>query len=326
MTAERAGNSFANNYENPFADLPAYEEMRQQQNNQKEQAPAEQAQEQPQEQSERRIVHRQAIKTGERSTIYKLEMSDGKEGTEVDSYYIDATSDFKKQHEELKKNFDISLAMAGFSTDLAIVDATRGDCYMDANPAQQKELLADYSKLRSFLESPTANPTEKQLVAEYLGKMQGNAYNFIENQYEQNVGANEQNEKIKAEIEELKEIAERRRDNYEEAYGDYEKAAKIVDNILQDSRYYDELPVAINKLKRAIEDAIDATKSFRNANNDYGNAVMHSRSHLDEETYMSHYRAFDTDDDTIKQALKALDRADDYAHDLGRKVDALLYN
>jgi hypothetical protein len=315
MTAERVSNSSADEYENPFADLPAYEEMRQQ-NNKTEEEPVT---------AERHIVHRKALKTGERSTIYQLEMSDGKEGTEVDSYYIDATSNFKKQHESLKNNFDVSLAMAGFSTDLAIIDATKGECFRDANPNVQKDFLADYGKLRSFMESPTTSTEDKQLIADYLGQMQGNAYNFLENEYNQSISKNEQSEKIKADLEELKDMVERRRRDHEETYGYYEKAAATIDEILQDSHYYDELPMAINKLKRAIEDAIDAAKSFRQANDNYGDATMRFRNQLNEDEYSKTMHSYEDDDDAIKQALKVLDRADDYAHDLARKVSNMGY-
>lgn len=350
MTAERRPDTEAElQYENPFADLPTYEELQQQRQRRTqheqdtstqevfdnpfaddyvpkhsaENQPQEQA-EQPQEQSERRIVSRRLLKAGERSTIYKIEMSDGKEGTELESDYHEIAGNFRKQHEDLKKDFSLDLCMIGFSTDLALVDATRGDCLNDANADQRAALLEDYSKLRGRLDNPNTPAAEKQLITEYLDQMKGSALDFIQAQYEQSKDGNSQNERLKAELEELKDTLERSRRNFEDSYQDFEKAIKLVNELLQDSRYFDELPQALRRLSHAIEDAFDAAKKYRNSNNDYGDLASRSKSSLNEEEYHGIIRSCDDAEETIQQALKKLSNADEFAHDTTRKVNQLL--
>ena len=358
MTAERRADTEAElQYENPFADFPTYEEMQKiRQKEQEQSSVAEmfdnpfadddyQGQHEPKqetsvsemfdnpfaddyqprhiskEQQERRIVSRKIVKAGERSTIYKLEMSDGKEGTEIESDYQEIASNFRKQHEDMKKDFSLDLSMIGFSTDLALIDATRGDCFNDANSEQRAALMEDYGKLRGRLDNPNTPDDEKQLIKDYLDQMKGSALDFIQTQYEQSKDSDKQNERLKAELEELQDTLERSKKNFEECYQDYEKALKTVNGILEDSRYYDELPVAVNKLKRAIEDAFDAAKKFRENNNNYGDAMSHNKSQIGEDEFRQAIRQCDQYEDTIQQALKTLNNADEFAHDTGRKAE-----
>ena len=342
MTAERPNTDAELQYDNPFADFPTFEEMQNlRAQKEKESSVSEQfdnpfaddyfdkqaAKEQkpePQEQQERRIVAKHIHAAGERSTIYKLEMSDGKEGTEIESDYPEISSNFLKQHEEIKNDFHLGLAMSGFPIDLAVIDATRGDCYNNADSEQRANLLQDYGKLRERLDSPNTSPAEKQLISDYLDQMKGSALDFVQTQYEQNKGADGKNERIKLELEDLKSTLEKSRRNFEENLDYFDRALRTVDELLQDTRYYDELPQAITKLKRSIEDAFDAAKKFRNDNNEYIDAASRAKSSIGEDEYRQSQKTYDDYDETIQQALKKLNNADEYAHDQDMRVRRML--
>ena len=322
MTAERVNDSSANQYDNPFGDLPSYEEMMAQERREEpttESEPVQQESETDNNSQERSIVSRQKLKSGERSAVYRLEMSDGKEGTEIESDYIDICSEFKKQHEELKGNFDLNLCMGGFATDLAIIDATRGECFTDSSPEQRAALLQDYGKLRARFENPNTSPAERQLLMEFFDQMQGHALDFVHDQYNQAQGMGEQNEKLKAELEELKDAVDKSREDFNEEYQQFEKLYSTVREII-DQRYYDDLPVYLNKLMRSIEDAFDAAKKYQSNNNNYGDAISKSKNQLDEETFTQGIRTADRNDDTIRQALRKINNIDEEAHQLKRKL------
>lgn len=354
-------------YENPFADFPTYEEMQKlrKQDGQADQAPvkhigymprhatkqetpvaemfdnpfaddykprhaaAEAPAETPKdtESGERRIVNRHITAAGERSTLYKLEMSDGKEGTELESDYLEIASQFRKDHEDLKKDFSLDMAMIGFSTDIAIVDATHGDCFNDANDEQRAALLEDYGKLRSRLDNPNSAKEDKQIISEYLGKMQGHALDFIQTQYEQNKDKNQMSERLKAEIEELADQVKASRKQFEYDYQDYEKIARGVEDLLNQPRKdYEEIHYAINKLKHAIEDAMTSAKKYQSNNNDYGDILLRNRSQMDQETFMSGTSDYEDADKDVSEAIKTLSNADEYAYNLGRKIKNILNN
>lgn len=321
MTAERVSDSSASQYENPFGDLPAYEQMRaqelQEDTDKKEQPEEELVVEA--DSSDRNIVGRQKLKSGERSAVYRLEMSDGKEGTEIQSDYLDICSEFKKQHEELKGNFDLNLCMGGFATDLAIIDATRGDCFTNGNAEERAALLQDYGKLRARYENPNTSMAEKQLLSEYFNQMQGSALDFVQQQYEQSQGMGEQNEKLKAELEELKAAVEKSRADFNEDYQQFEKLYNTVREMI-DQRYYDDAAIYLSRLLRVIEDTQDSAKKYQSNNDNYVDAVSKSRNQLDEETYNAGIKSYDRNDDTIRQALRNINNVDDEAHQLKRKL------
>ncbi len=322
MTAERVNDSSANQYDNPFGDLPTYEEMLAQERREEpttESEPVQQESETDNNSQERSIVSRQKLKSGERSAVYRLEMSDGKEGTEIQSDYLDICSEFKKQHEELKGNFDLNLSMGGFATDLAIIDATRGDCFTNGNAEERAALLQDYGKLRARYENPNTSMAEKQLLSEYFNQMQGSALDFVQQQYEQSQGMGEQNEKLKAELEELKAAVEKSRADFNENYQQFEKLYNTVREMI-DQRYYDDAAIYLSRLLRVIEDAQDSAKKYQSNNNNYVDAVSKSRDQLDEETYNAGIKSYDRNDDTIRQALRNINNVDDEAHQLRRKL------
>ena len=122
---------------------------------------------------------RTKVASGEASSIYEIEKADGKTSSQVESDYYDAAARFRDSHPNIKNNLELSYAVTGLATDLALVDATRGRILTNGNAEQKASLMADYDKLMEILNNPEASNEDKQAISEYFSSLDGNAMRLM---------------------------------------------------------------------------------------------------------------------------------------------------
>jgi len=268
----------------------------------------------PQTEGEPTVLNRRVLKANGRSELAELDMSDGSVYKEIKSAYIDIAEQYKSDHaDQIEDDFDLSLTMAGFSHDLAFIDVTDGDCYNTASPDMRTEMLKDYSKLRSRLES--SNPQERRLINDFLRQLEGPALTFITNEYEQRMVTDKRTEQIQSELDEQRKAIEAKRNQLEDCSRRFDRAYDDMRQLLIHSpsggyeRYLDELEQARSKLKFEMDqygtcsnELAKLTRTFDHLANQDRDNTKENMAYADDQTNI------------VNDVKKKLDKTEDFIY------------
>lgn len=268
----------------------------------------------PQTEGEPTVLNRRVLKANGRSELAELDMSDGSVYKEIKSAYIDIAEQYKSDHaDQIEDDFDLSLTMAGFSNDLAFIDVTDGDCYNTASPDMRTEMLKDYSKLRSRLES--SNPQERRLINDFLRQLEGPALTFITNEYEQRMVTDKRKEQIQSELDEQRKAIEAKRNQLEDCSRRFDRAYDDMRQLLIHSpsggyeRYLDELEQARSKLKFEMDqygtcsnELAKLTRTFDHLANQDRDNTKENMTYADDQTNI------------VNDVKKTLDKTEDFIY------------
>ena len=249
----------------------------------------------PIETSSDNAASRRQIYSGERSSMYAVENTNGESSTQIESDYFNMAEQFIKSHDELKDNAGLRDIISGLSTDLALIDATHGRNFESGNEKLRSSLLEDYSALRARLTNPASSPEEKQLISEYLDSMQGDALKFLENHYTLEQideppldNDDEQKERLSLELDEAKKQLEIEKNRFTENSADLEialsKAEELFDGRSVD---LDDLRAKLSNLINANEELDFSTKRLNNGNEEYESTLAKNKKFMNEEEYLS---------------------------------------
>lgn len=246
---------------------------------------------------------RTKVVSGEASSIYRVERADGKTSTQVESEYYGIAERFRNAHSNVKNNFELSSAVAGLATDLALIDATQGRNLMDGNAEQKASLMADYDKLMEILNNPEASDEDKQAISEYFSSLDGNAMRLMRENYDKKPKSREeaqenepsldkeQDVEINQELNEMKTELEKFRTNAEEGSSAFDKILSELDELINDNSKVQDLDLLENKLNslsRANENLRDSTMKFLQKNIEYESSIANgSGFDSDERKYVS---------------------------------------
>ncbi len=276
------------------------------------------------------IINRKQIASGEKSSIYLVEKADGKTSTQVESEYFDIAEKFTRAHDELKNDFELRLAMSGLSTDLALIDATRGKNFEDGNEKQRSALLEDYSTLRSRLDDPNTSQEEKGLISEYFNQMNGEALTFLESHYipEQatpnNAEQGEKREKFNIALDEAKDNLEKAKRVFREDSDNFDKALSQINELVENhSMDIDSLQTQLSNLIRANEDLYSSTGQLAVQNVNYELTVVQGQEFLSEDDYRARQEQISENEDVALATSKKLDDANDRIAQIRRYISAV---
>ncbi|MEE0887850.1 MAG: hypothetical protein U0L97_01400, partial [Candidatus Saccharimonadaceae bacterium] len=246
---------------------------------------------------------RTKIASGEASSIYKIEKADGKTSSQVESDYYDAAARFRDSHPNIKNNLELSYAVTGLATDLALVDATRGRILTNGNAEQKASLMADYDKLMEILNNPEASDEDKQAISEYFSSLDGNAMRLMRENYDKKPKSREEAQEnessldkeqdagINQELNGMKTELEKFRTNAEEDSSAFDKILSELNELINDNSKVQDLDLLENKLNslsRANEKLRDSTMKFLQKNIEYESGVANgSGFDSDERKYVS---------------------------------------
>lgn len=264
---------------------------------------------------------RTKIASGDVSSIYSIEKTDGKTSTVVESQYFDMAEKFTKAHDELKNDLDLRLAMSGMSTDLALIDATHGRNFTNGSEKTRASLLEDYSTLRARLDNPDTSPEEKQLISDYFDTMSGNALSFLESRYNLDLAkkdateeqkSDETKEKINQVLADTKEEVEKIKKVFSENLGQFDSALAHINELVDGrSTDLDELQSSLTKLLRAQESLAQSTGRFNKANGDYLTDIVQNEEQLGEDSYRQEFSNVEYNNEQVQGASRKVQNVDD---------------
>lgn len=318
IVAERAnpgGLSGENTTGNPLERMPSFDEYKKIREAEEQQA---------QEQNESKVLQRHIIATGERSTFYQLEMSDGSEGQEIESDFIEMASQFRKQHEDIKKDPELYSAMGGVSADLAIIDLTKGDCWNHGSTEERTILLTDYARLRGRLDNASSSADDKRIISQYFDHMHSEQLDFLRDRYNETNNINPNAELIKTEIENLKQTCEKKHLDFDEYYQDFEQKLKGIEWAEQNNVDYEELLYAIRDFQHVVEDAWKAGRLYKSAIFDYADALNHYKDSIDQQDLEKSMKTNKNAERDVNDRLEKMKRMDEATQDLRRKIEHIL--
>lgn len=264
---------------------------------------------------------RTKIASGDVSSIYSIEKTDGKTSTVVESQYFDMAEKFTKAHDELKNDLDLRLAMSGMSTDLALIDATHGRNFTNGSEKTRASLLEDYSTLRARLDNPDTSPEEKQLISDYFDTMSGNALSFLESRYNPDLAkkdameeqkSDEAKEKINQVLADTKEEVEKIKKVFSENLGQFDSALAHINELVDGrSTDLDELQSSLTKLLQAQESLAQSTGRFNKANGDYLTDIVQNEEQLGEDSYRQEFSNVEDNNEQVRGASRKVQNVDD---------------
>lgn len=264
---------------------------------------------------------RTKVASGDVSSIYSIEKTDGKTSTVVESQYFDMAEKFTSAHDELKNDFDLSLAMSGMSTDLALIDATHGRNFTNGSEKTRASLLEDYSTLRARLDNPETSPEEKQLISDYFDTMSGNALSFLESRYNPDLAkkdakeeqkSDEAKEKINQVLADTKEEVEKIKKVFSEDSSQFDSALAHINELVDGrSTDLDELQSSLTKLLRAQESLTQSTGRFNKINGDYLTDIVQNEERLGEDSYRQEFSNVEYNNEQVQGASRKVQNLDD---------------
>lgn len=264
---------------------------------------------------------RTKIASGDVSSIYSIEKTDGKTSTVVESQYFDMAEKFASAHDELKNDFDLRLAMSGMSTDLALIDATHGRNFTNGSEKTRTSLLEDYSTLRARLDNPDTSPEEKQLISDYFDTMSGNALSFLESRYNPDLAkkdateeqkSDEAKEKINRVLADTKEEVEKIKKAFSEDSSQFDSALAHINELVDGrSTDLDELQSSLTKLLQAQESLAQSTGRFNKINGDYLTDIVQNEERLGEDSYRKEFSNVEYNNEQVQGASRKVQNVDD---------------
>ena len=264
---------------------------------------------------------RTKIASGDVSSIYSIEKTDGKTSTVVESQYFDMAEKFTSAHDELKNDFDLRLAMSGMSTDLALIDATHGRNFTNGSEKTRTSLLEDYSTLRARLDNPDTSPEEKQLISDYFDTMSGNALSFLESQYNPDLAkkdateeqkSDKAKEKINRILADTKEEVEEIKKAFSEDSSQFDSALAHINELVDGrSTDLDELQSSLTKLLQAQESLAQSTGRFNKINGDYLTDIVQNEERLGEDSYRQEFSNVEYNNEQVQGASRKVQNVDD---------------
>lgn len=264
---------------------------------------------------------RTKIASGDVSSIYSIEKTDGKTSTVVESQYFDMAEKFTSAHDELKNDFDLRLAMSGMSTDLALIDATHGRNFTNGSEKTRTSLLEDYSTLRARLDNPDTSPEEKQLISDYFDTMSGNALSFLESRYNPDLAkkdateeqkSDEAKEKINRALADTKEEVEKIKKAFSEDSSQFDSALAHINELVDGrSTDLDELQSSLTKLLQAQESLAQSTGRFNKINGDYLTDIVQNEERLGEDSYRQEFSNVEYNNEQVQGASRKVQNVDD---------------
>ena len=264
---------------------------------------------------------RTKIASGDVSSIYSIEKTDGKTSTVVESQYFDMAEKFTSAHDELKNDFDLRLAMSGMSTDLALIDATHGRNFTNGSEKTRTSLLEDYSTLRARLDNPDTSPEEKQLISDYFDTMSGNALSFLESQYNPDLAkkdateeqkSDKAKEKINRILADTKEEVEEIKKAFSEDSSQFDSALAHINELVDGrSTDLDELQSSLTKLLQAQESLAQSTGRFNKINGDYLTDIVQNEERLGEDSYRKEFSNVEYNNEQVQGASRKVQNVDD---------------
>lgn len=264
---------------------------------------------------------RTKIASGDVSSIYSIEETDGKTSTVVESQYFDMAEKFTSAHDELKNDFDLRLAMSGMSTDLALIDATHGRNFTNGSEKTRTSLLEDYSTLRARLDNPDTSPEEKQLISDYFDTMSGNALSFLESRYNPDLAkkdateeqkSDEAKEKINRVLADTKEEVEKIKKAFSEDSSQFDSALAHINELVDGrSTDLDELQSSLTKLLQAQESLAQSTGRFNKINGDYLTDIVQNEERLGEDSYRKEFSNVEYNNEQVQGASRKVQNVDD---------------
>lgn len=385
MSAERQPNTEAEleqyQYDNPFADLPSFEEMqriRQQQQQQEhhKEEPADidygnlfgdddykprhvakdqtkeeslenldlitnspflngdgsdyvgqhEAKEQA-EQQENHVVRRDVISKGEHSTIYEVEMADGTiDSGKLESEYLDMSEGFIKDHQELENRPDLKQELADLAHVIASLDATERKCFTEGDKDGRTEILEKYSKLRERLDDSATSKDDKDLINDFLGRLDQELLQFLSDHYDEEHGIERKSDDFEADIEEAKKAVEQSRKELEERTTQYDNILQEITEVRNSSRGIDFglIYQLNNESIRTLNSIDDALKSYRTNNENCVKILNGHRNQLGGELFSAEIAATDAISAEINKKSDALEYERKKANDLRQKLEAIL--
>lgn len=264
---------------------------------------------------------RTKIASGDVSSIYSIEKTDGKTSTVVESQYFDMAEKFTSAHDELKNDFDLRLAMSGMSTDLALIDATHGRNFTNGSEKTRTSLLEDYSTLRARLDNPDTSPEEKQLISDYFDTMSGNALSFLESRYNPDLAkkdateeqkSDEAKEKINRVLADTKEEVEKIKKAFSEDSSQFDSALAHINELVDGrSTDLDELQSSLTKLLQAQESLAQSTGRFNKINGDYLTDIVQNEERLGEDSYRKEFSNVEYNNEQVQGASRKVQNVND---------------
>ena len=302
----------------PFGDLDAYNEFVKQQQ--------EQEDAQKQADAEKGIVERQVVQQGERSTVSVLKMENGEEHFEIDSEYQDNATDFKQQHPDIKNDFYLNLSIGCLAVDLASLDATHYDCYTKGDDKTRDAFLKNYRLLRKRLDDESTPTEERQLISNYLQLQNGEQLTFLQNKYDDEQAAESNAERAEDELAQLREEVEKMRTELGEKDEDLKKIFGEIDYIRNEHYVdYQALHQAVVKLLHSLEEAAEANKHLKTANDTFVDVVTNNQSRFSQETIDDSKAYYEENDQAVRQKNKELDKLNEQYQNYKKKLEDLLY-
>ena len=258
------------------------------------------------ENDENPIVNRNVVQKGPRASICKVERADGSVETVLESDYHDIYDQFLSEHPDIEEDTKLRLELGGLARDLAFLDATKFDCYEQGNADERAHILDNYTKLRARLESSSTPIADRQVIRDLIDRLQGDAFNYLNSQYEQvqNEGGN--NERVNSELGQLHEKVESTQEKYEEAYRNFESMLKTYSDVTSDHSYLEDVPRVVDNLQREIDITVDQAKIFRRANDEFMQATSKSADQLTRDRFEENQKFYKSNEETIQKALKLL--------------------
>ena len=268
------------------------------------------------------VANRKRIASGDISSIYSVEQENGKTKTTVESQYFGIAEKFIKAHDELKTDFDSRLTMLAMSTDLALIDATRGKNFTNGSEKIRTSLLEDHSSLKARLDSPSTPLAEKRLISDYFDAMGGTALTFLENRYDSRLakGNNDEQredsgtkERLSHALEELKEELNKAKDIFLEDSSLFASALSNMDELVSGrSTNLDKLRFGLAKLMRAQESLAHSAGGFSQANADYLLALVQNEEQFGDRIYSQELDDVEDNNEQIQLASRRIHDVDDY--------------
>lgn len=265
---------------------------------------------------------RTKVASGDVSSVYRIEKANGKTSTQIESEYFNLADQFNKTHPDfIKNNLDLNIAMSGLATDLALIDATRGQNL--SNTKQAEGLLEDYRTIRTILNAPETSEQDKQTINEYLNLLDGNALNQVRERYDeeqdrqQNFISKENNkekENFERHLEDLKNDLEKSKGNFSDDFMIFDRTMVAMDELLQSRnriQNIDEIEDELVKLKKAHEELRTSAMKFLEKNIRYESGIANSSSYLSAQKISGEKQYISDNEDYIENVVRAIGGTDD---------------